>query len=136
MSAYFILYVADQARSRQFYRAALACEPRLDVPGMTEFQLARDAVLGLMPEAGIRRLLGEVLPWDAAAAGAPRAELYLQVEDVAVCHARALQAGARELSPPLPRNWGELVGYCADPDGHVLAFAQAGVPEVSGEEHS
>ncbi|GHD70486.1 VOC family protein [Vogesella fluminis] len=121
--AYLILYVADQPRAAAFYRAALACDPRLDVPGMTEFMLPGGAVLGLMPEAGIRRLLGEALPDPAQAAGIPRAELYLPVADPAACHARALAAGARELSPPAVRGWGHVAGYLLDPDGHVLAFA-------------
>lgn len=49
-----ILYVRDQAASAAFYRAALAVSPRLDVPGMTEFEVG-GAVLGLMPEEGIVR---------------------------------------------------------------------------------
>jgi uncharacterized glyoxalase superfamily protein PhnB len=55
--------------------------------------------------------------------GKPRAELYLHVADPAAFHRRALQAGALELSPPLPRDWGDVVAYSLDPDGHVLAFA-------------
>lgn len=127
-AAHLILYVRDQARSAAFYRAALACEPRLDVPGMTEFTLPGGAVLGLMPEAAIRRLLGPSLPDPALAHGTPRAELYLVVLDVEAAHARALAAGARELSPPLPRDWGHVAGYALDPDGHVLAFAHATAP--------
>ena len=121
--ALFILYVRDQAAAASFYRAALAVTPTLDVPGMTELPLPGGAALGLMPEAGIARLLdGAIDP--AAHAGAPRAELYLRVPDADAAHARALAAGARELSAPAPRGWGERVGYCQDPDGHVLAFAQ------------
>lgn len=123
--AHLILYVADQAASARFYRAVLATAPTLDVPGMTEFALGDGAVLGLMPEAGIRRLLGAALPDPATARGVPRAELYLVVDDPATCHARALAAGARELSPPLPRDWGHTVAYSLDLDGHVLAFARA-----------
>lgn len=123
MTAHFILYVADRARSRDFYAAVLAKEPRLDVPGMTEFELGGDAVLGLMPESGIRRLLGEALPDPSRGQGIPRAELYLLFDSPTAAHARALAAGARELSPPLPRDWGSRVGYCLDPDGHVLAVA-------------
>ncbi len=123
MRAHFILYVSDQARSREFYAAVLAGPPRLHVPGMTEFDLGEGAVLGLMPEAGIRRLLGAAIPDPARAAGVPRAELYLVVDSPAAAHARALAAGARELSPPLPRDWGAVVSYCLDPDGHVVAFA-------------
>jgi uncharacterized protein len=98
---------------------------QLDVPGMTEFALPGGAVLGLMPEASIRRLLGDKLPDPAAAGGAPRAELYLLVEDPGAYHARALAAGARELSPLQDRDWGHRAAYTLDPDGHVLAFAQA-----------
>ncbi len=126
-ATHFILYVADQDRSRTFYSDALGLQPRLHVPGMTELELPGGAVLGLMPTAGIRRLLGAVLPDPDAAAGIPRAELYLVVDDAAACHARALSAGARELSPVLPRDWGHSAGYSLDPDGHVLAFAEVSV---------
>lgn len=91
---------------------------------MTELELPGGAVLGLMPEAGIRRLLGEALPDPAAGAGVPRAEVYLLVDDPAAGHARALAAGARELSPLAPRDWGHDAAYSLAPDGHVLAFAR------------
>jgi uncharacterized protein len=125
-TSHFILYVADQARSAAFYAAALGIAPRLDVPGMTEFALPGGAVLGLMPEAAIVRLLGPALPDPAAARGTPRAELYLVVPDAAIRHACALTAGAKELSPMRPRVWGHVAAYSLDPDGHVLAFATAG----------
>lgn len=124
IEAGFILYVRDQRRSATFYAATLACSPALDVPGMTEFPLGDGATLGLMPEAGIRRLLGEALPDPAAANGAPRAELYIRVDDPAGFHSRALAAGARELSPLSARSWGDAAAYSLDPDGHVLAFAK------------
>lgn len=123
MTAHFILYVADQQRSRAFYEAVLGCEPRLHVPGMTEFALPGGAVLGLMPENGIRSLLGPSLPDPAAARGIPRAELYLIVDEPAELHARALRAGARELSALAARSWGHAAAYSLDPDGHVLAVA-------------
>lgn len=120
-AAHLILYVRDQTASAAFYRRALAVEPRLDVPGMTEFDLSDGAVLGLMPEAGIERLLGGAV---TVRGDASRAELYLVVDDPAACHARALEAGARPLSPLAPRDWGHEAAYSADPDGHVLAFAR------------
>lgn len=123
-ASHFILYVADQDRSTAFYSAALDQRPRLHVPGMTEFALPAGGVLGLMPEQGIRRLLGPALPDPASARGIARCELYLLVEDdPAIWHVRALAAGASELSPPLPRDWGHVAAYSLDPDGHVLAFA-------------
>jgi len=123
--AHFILYVRDQAASAAFYRAVLAIEPALDVPGMTEFRVG-DAVIGLMPEAGIKRLLGDALPDPSDAHGTPRAELYLVVEDPEAYHARALSRGARELSPMSLRDWGHRAAYSLDADGHVLAFASQG----------
>jgi uncharacterized glyoxalase superfamily protein PhnB len=121
----FILYVSDQRRSAEFYARVLGRQAELDVPGMTEFALTAGASLGLMPEAGIKRLLGDRLPDPASASGVPRAELYLRVEDAGASHLRALQHGATELSPLLDRDWGDRVSYCLDPDGHVLAFAQS-----------
>lgn len=120
----FIFYVADQERSTHFYSQVLGIEPRLHVPGMTEFDLPG---LGLMPEQGVRTLLGEALPDPGAARGTPRAELYLLLDDPGLFHARALAAGAVELSPLMPRDWGYLAAYSLDPDGYVLAFASTGV---------
>lgn len=122
MQIHFILYVVDQAASERFYRHVLGREPRLHVPGMTEFEIG-DAVLGLMPESGIRRLLGPALPDPSAARGTPRAEIYLVVADAHPLHGRALDAGGRELSPVQSRDWGHSVGYILDPDSHVVAFA-------------
>jgi uncharacterized glyoxalase superfamily protein PhnB len=123
MNAHFILYVADQTNATNFYATVLAIQPRLNVPGMTEFDLSGGAVLGLMPEAGIRNLLGTSLPDPSYAHGTPRAELYLLVTDPACYFKRALAAGARPLSPLLPRSWGDIAAYCLDLDSHVLAFA-------------
>lgn len=122
-AVHLILYVRDQAAATAFWRAALGQAPDLDVPGMTEFALGPQVVLGLMPEAGIRKLLGSSLPDPAAARGIPRAEVYLVVDDAAACHARALAAGAAELSALARRSWGDDAAYSLDPDGHVVAFA-------------
>lgn len=128
MKAHFIFYVSDQERSTAFYSSVLADPPTLNVPGMTEFKLSDSSVLGLMPESGIVRLLGSAIVPPLLAHGAPRAELYLLVEDPAAFHARAVKSGAREVSPPALRDWGHTVSYCLDPDGHVLAFASS-VPQ-------
>jgi hypothetical protein len=56
-----IIYVVDQKISRDFYATTLGVEPYLDVPGMTEFDFAAGK-LGIMPQAGIKRLLGDALP--------------------------------------------------------------------------
>ena len=133
MESYFILYVASQQQSTGFYAAVLGEAPRLNVPGMTEFTLPSGGILGLMPESGIKALLGSALPDPTLANGVPRAELYLLVDEPAKYHARALTAGARELSPLLARSWGHNAAYSMDQDGHVLAFAgqTGGRPSVA-----
>lgn len=37
MKAHLIIYVSDQKKSAEFYRATLMMNPTLDVPGMTEW---------------------------------------------------------------------------------------------------
>ncbi len=123
--AMFILYVSDQQASCAFYRTVLEMDPVLDVPGMTEFSLLDGALLGLMPEAGIQRLLGDVLPEPAFAKGVLRSEVYLLVDDPQGCLERAVDAGASLLSEYKKRDWGDWVGYCLDVDGYVLGFGRA-----------
>ena len=118
MRAHTILYVREQARARVFWEAVLGHAPTLDVPGMIEFELSPDHVLGLMPEAGIQRLLG-VLPADG-----PRTELYLIVDDPDAHLQRAVAAGADLLSPLAMRDWGDEVAYCRAPDGVILGLAR------------
>ena len=120
-----ILYVRDQKRATMFYKTVLCMSPTLDVPGMTEFQISKDHVLGLMPEAGIKRLLGDRLPDPVSERTVPRAEIYLTVEDPERHHVLALENGANELSPFEKRNWGDFAAYSLDLDGHVLVFARS-----------
>jgi len=123
-AVHIILYVSNQEMSTNFYVKALNLEPCLQVPGMTEFKLSDGTFLGLMPATDIKHLLGDALPDPMKAAGIPRSELYIVVDDALSCHNRALAAGARELSPVQKRNWGDDAGYSLDPDGHVIVFAQ------------
>jgi catechol 2,3-dioxygenase-like lactoylglutathione lyase family enzyme len=126
----FILYVRDQEASRCFYKEVLGHEPSLDVPGMTEFRLSEKCFLGLMPEVGIKRLLGDTIIDPEKTNGFARAEVYLSVENPETFMERALAAGGRLLSPVESRNWGDVAGYVADPDGHVVAFASRSKPEA------
>lgn len=124
MRTHFILYVADQGRSTAFYSEVLGMQPDLDVPGMSEFRLGENTVLGLMPEDGAARLFGDRVKHPSTPRSVPRCEVYLVVTDADKYHARALAAGAGELSPMAERDWGHRAAYSLDPDGHVLAFAE------------
>ena len=120
----FILYVADQERSKIFYERILQISAVLHVPGMTEFMLSDNCKLGLMPESGIVKILEDKTPHPASGNGIPRCELYLYTKDIQVIYQRLVNSGAKEISPVIARDWGDKVCYFSDPDGHVIAIAQ------------
>jgi lactoylglutathione lyase len=119
-----ILYVENQERSRLFYEGIFRKPADLNVPGMTEFILNEKCKIGLMPNDGIARILSNKLPHPSTGNGIPRCELYLYVEDIQAEFDNAIECGALLVSPIAERNWGDNVCYFADPDGHVIAFAE------------
>lgn len=120
--SHFILYVKDQEVSTEFYTELLGMNPQLNVPGMTEFRLGNETVLGLMPESGIAKIIHPVMLHPEEASGIPRCELYLYVEDPEVIYERTKDL--KIVSPLMKRNWGDTAFYLADPDGHIIAFAK------------
>ncbi|MFN8324113.1 MAG: VOC family protein [Chitinophagales bacterium] len=120
--AEIILYVADQQKSTTFYSLVLNITPHLNVPGMTEFVLSDNLKLGLMPEAGIAKILLDKTPHPHSGSGIPRCELYLYTDNIDEIFKLSIKAGAKEISSIQKRDWGDTVGYVADPDGHVIAF--------------
>ncbi len=119
-----ILYVQDQDLSTQFYQKLLQKNANLYVPGMTEFQLHDFFTLGLMPRSGIAKLLDWAIEPRSESREEAQCELYLLVENVHSAFQHACDCGAKLLNPCLPRDWGDEVCYFADPDGHIIAFAQ------------
>ena len=120
---HIILFVSNQASSRDFYAHVLDKKPILDVPGMTEFQLNDTLKLGLMPENGIAKIINHAAPHPSSGNGIPRCELYIICEDMVESFSRAINHGATLISPIALRDWGHTVGYVSDPDGHLIAFA-------------
>jgi catechol 2,3-dioxygenase-like lactoylglutathione lyase family enzyme len=120
----FILYVKDQALSRDFYSGLLGIKPCLDVPGMTEFELFSGIKLGLMPEKNIAKIISPPLPDPSTANGIPRCEVYLYVENPAAYIARGIAAGGKMVNELSPRDWGDNAGYISDLDGNVVVFAE------------
>ena len=76
-----------------------------------------------MPNEGIAKIITPILPHPTSGNGIPRCELYLQVENLETIFEEAKRAGAIEISPIALRDWGDTVGYVADFDNHVIAFA-------------
>lgn len=119
-----ILYVSDQQVSAEFYAKLLRKSPDLNVPGMTEFAFSDSFKLGLMPNDGIAKIIKDKMPHPSNGDGIPRCELYFYVEDIENEYSNALACHATLVSPVEARNWGDTVCYFADPDGHVIAFAE------------
>jgi len=122
MHIQFILYVANQELSTDFYEKLLGKEPVLLVKGITEFQLNKKTKLGLMPNNGIAKIFPKEVRHPKTGTLIPRCELYLAVDDVELFYRKALNLGAKAINPPKQRDWGDFVGYVMDRDGHIIAF--------------
>ncbi|MEO8230873.1 MAG: hypothetical protein ABI638_01230 [Ignavibacteriota bacterium] len=120
----FILYVANQEKSKNFYKQLLQIEPGLDVPGITEFDLNNSTKLGLMPEDGIAKILSDKTRNPNTGNGIPRCELYLKVKNADEYLQRGINLGGKKISKLQLRDWGDNVGYISDLDGHIIAFAE------------
>jgi len=120
----FIIYTKNQEKSKLFYEEVLGFEPKLHVPGMTEFELSNNVSLGIMPEEGIMRILENKIENPKNANGVPRCEIYLFVDDPDKYYEKIIKAGGIGISKGELRNWGDYVAYGEDPDGHIIAFAK------------
>jgi len=119
-----ILYVNDQEASCKFYQHIFRQVADLHVPGMTEFNLAPNCKVGLMPNKGIAKILAGKTPHPDSGNGIPRCELYLYVDDIQFEFDNATKIGAKLIDPILDRDWGDRACYFSDPDGHIITFAE------------
>jgi len=119
-----ILYVENQKKSCDFYQKIFRRRADLNVPGMTEFNLADNCKLGLMPNKGIAKILQDKTPHPKSGNGIPRCELYFYVENIEFEFENAIKSGAKLISQILDRDWGDRVCYFSDLDGHIIAFAE------------
>lgn len=121
-----ILAVEDLARAAKFYASAFGWQRVVDAPVYVEFALPAGMRLGLYERRGFARNTG-VLPAPQPVAGTTATEMYFHVDDLAAAVERLTNAGARMLSPPALREWGDEAAYFADTDGNVIALARPDV---------
>lgn len=120
-----IIYVENQEKARDFYKQVLAMEPLMDVPGMTEFKLDKNVLLGIMPNEGIARILEGKVKSLGKSAAVPKCELYLPVDDPDEYYHRLIKAGGTGIVEGKARPWGDYTAYGMDPDGNLIAFAKS-----------
>ena len=118
-----ILAVRDLAVSAAFYDGLFGWEKTVDVPVYVEYALPGGQRIGLYDREGFARNVGE-LPHATPPGSIGGCELYLYCPRPEELLDRIPALGGRLLSPVAERDWGDTVGYGADPDGHVLALAR------------
>jgi len=120
---YVILYVQDVPASLAFYEAAFGVARRFfnDDHGKAYGELETGAArLAFASFELVREHLKEELAtasWEQSFFGG---EIALVAADVASLYSRALKAGAKAVSPPEAKPWGQTVAYVRDNSGHLV----------------
>lgn len=118
---YTIVYVPDVGASLDFFTAAFGFERRFLHESGTygELRTGETTLAFAAHELGDMNFPGGHLR--ASDAVQPLGmEIGLVTADVASAHARAVQCGAVELSPPTRKPWGQVVSYVRAPDGTLV----------------
>ncbi len=121
-----IFAVADLARSLEFYERAFGW-PRndaIDFTNYVELLPPSGGALGLYEREGYAVLVGAE-PVEIPEGRVSAAYLYVRVDDVDAAVRDIEAAGGRALGELASRPWGETAAWFADPDGNVVAVAQA-----------
>jgi catechol 2,3-dioxygenase-like lactoylglutathione lyase family enzyme len=118
---YTILYVADVPASMRFFEQAFGLKPKFLHESRTYGELSTgETTLSFAAHAlGDSNFPGGHVHADESPVP-PGMEIGLVTDDVPGAHQRALTAGARELSPPVTKPWGQVVSYVRAPDGCLV----------------
>lgn len=114
--------VKELATASRFYDAVFGWTVTVDVPVYREYALPGGVRVGLYAREAFARNVG-ASPIATRPGELAPAELYVYTTEPARLLDRAASAGGAVLSPLRPRDWGDEVGYVADPDGNVIAVA-------------
>lgn len=119
--AYTIIYVPDVAASLDFFERAFGFSRKFLHESGTYGELdtgATTLAFAVHELADMNYSGGHI-----AAHTSPKPlgmEIAFTTDDVAAAHARALAAGATELSAPTAKPWGQVVSYVRCPDGSLV----------------
>lgn len=118
---YTILYVPGVAASLDFFERAFGLNRRFLHESGTYGELDTGATTLAFADHGLGEHNFPGGHVEAHRSAQPLGmEIGLVTDEVAAAHARALAAGARELSPPTQRPWGQTVSYLRCPDGCLV----------------
>ncbi len=119
--AYTIIYVPDVAASLVFYENAFGFTRRF----LHESGMYGELDTGATTLAFAAHAMGDMnyTSGHVAAHSSPQPlgmEVAFSTEDVNTAHAKAIAAGARELTAPAEKSWGQVVSYLRCPDGSLV----------------
>jgi lactoylglutathione lyase len=116
-----ILFVADLARSKAFYRDVLGLDVEFEDDESVGFKIKGLAFIVLQVDRARLQLQGEPTATPRSAA---TAFLTTFTGDVDALHADLADRGIDFFQDPADQPWGVRTAYFKDPDGHVWEIAQ------------
>jgi len=118
---YTIIYVPDVPASLRFFANAFGMKRRFLHESGTygELDTGETTLSFAAHELGDMNFPGGHVHADTS--GQPLGfEVALVTDDVAMAHAKAIAAGAKEMAAPLVKPWGQTVSYVRCPDGILV----------------
>jgi catechol 2,3-dioxygenase-like lactoylglutathione lyase family enzyme len=118
---YTIIYVPDVEASLQFFERAFGMKRRFLHESGTygELETGETTLSFAAHELGDMNFPGGHVHAHTSAKPLGM-EIALVTADVAAAHRQAIVCGARELSPPAKKPWGQVVSYVRAPDGCLI----------------
>ena len=119
---YTIIYVGDVESSVRFFEEAFGLRRRfLHESGMYgELETGETTLAFASHELGGKNLPLGYVSVDEARERPLGIEIALVTRDIGGAHARALLAGAKEMTAPHEKPWGQVVSYVRCPDGVLV----------------
>ncbi|CUJ38539.1 MULTISPECIES: VOC family protein [Achromobacter] len=118
---YTIIYVPDVAASLSFFEQAFGFARRFLHESRTYGELdTGETTLAFAAHELADANFGGGHVAASASAEPLGMEVAFVTDDLAAAHARALAAGATEMSAPVSKPWGQVVSYVRCPDGTLV----------------
>ncbi len=118
---YLVLVVEDVDRSVRFWRDVVGAEHQHTAGDYAQFRIG-EVRLGLFGADAMAETLGR--PVAVPGPGAAGFEVGFLVDDVDGSFRELVDAGARPVTEPADRPWGQRTAYVADPDGYLIELVR------------
>lgn len=117
----YCIYVSDIERSERFYTEAIG----LKVQSRTEIEDVHEVVLAADQGGGRLQLAERYHGGQPVDHGFALWKIYMNVDDCAATHRRAVEAGGEStMEPQKLDRWPVIVGFVNDPDGYNIELVE------------